>query len=100
MPSTLYLEEALSALESQERPNYNAVAKEYNCRISILYKYHLDETTSRIEFIDIYYIALSRVQKEALVSLINKLTYRGLPPIPRIVRNLAKEIKGQFIRKN
>jgi len=31
MFSTLHLEEALGTLESQERPNYNAVAKEYDC---------------------------------------------------------------------
>jgi len=58
------------------------------------------KTTSREEHIDLKQLALSKAQEAALLSLINKLTYKGLPPTPRIVKNLAEEMRGGSIGKN
>jgi len=60
----------------------------------------LGKIISRTEFIDIHHAILSRTQEEALVGLINKFTYKDLLPTPRMVRNLAEEIRGQFVEKN
>jgi Tc5 transposase DNA-binding domain len=40
---------------------------------------------------------LSTAQEEVLVAYIIKLSDRGLPPTPRIVRNLAKELSKSEI---
>ena len=38
--------------------------------------------------------------EEVLIHQINRLTDRGLPPTPKIVRNLVKEIISRSIGKN
>ena len=43
---------------------------------------------------------LSIQQEEMLVKHINKLTYRGIPPTSRIVRNLVEEIINAPVGKN
>jgi len=100
MPSTLLLEEALNDLRSQERSQFNATAKKYDYWPSTLRRRCQGKTFSKAEAIDTYHAALPKAQKEALVGLINKLTDKGFPPTPRMVKNLAEEIRGQFVGQN
>jgi len=100
MPSTQRIEEALEDLNTQELPCFSATAKKYDYWPSTLRRRFYDKIHSREEVNDIYYSALTRAQEAALVGLINKLTTRGLPPTPRVVRNLAEEIRGSIISKN
>ena len=43
---------------------------------------------------------LTNAQEETLIGYIERLTLRGMPPTPRIVRNLAEEIVGEQIGVN
>jgi hypothetical protein len=49
---------------------------------------------------EMHNMCLTRAQENALVELINRLMDQGLPPTPRIVKNLAGEIRGGAVRRN
>jgi hypothetical protein len=100
IPSTTNLKEVLADLRSQKLLDFSAAAKKYDCWPSTLRRRYFGETTSREEATDTYHSALPKAQERALVDLINKLTGLGLPPTPRIVKNLAEEIRGERVGKN
>ena len=94
------IQEALADLRTQEKPNFTDTAKKYNIVRSTLTRRFNGETTSMEECISMHRQALSRSQENALLDLINRLTDRNLPPTPRIVKNLAEEIRGCAVGKN
>jgi hypothetical protein len=61
---------------------------------------HKGETTSRADATSMYHKCLTDTQEEVLISQINKLTARGLPPTTHIVRNFAEEMIGREVNKN
>ncbi len=44
--------------------------------------------------------ALMNTQEEVLVAYLNKLTARGLPPTPQIIKNLAEAIANTELNSN
>ena len=81
-------------------PNYAKTGKKYGIERITLMRRHKGISTSKREATSIYYKLLTNTQEEALISQINKLTVRGLPPTSQIVRNLAEEIIGRDVGKN
>ena len=89
------LEEALAFLESSEKLNYAATARKFGCDESTLRRRHQGKHRSRQDADLTYKFKLSQQQEQALVAYITKLTARGLPPTPSMVKNFAEEI-GKF----
>jgi len=91
------MEKALDALDRQLIPNYTAISKEFEIERTTLMRRHKGQTTSRAEATSIHHKLLTDTQEEALISQINKLTARGLPPTTHIV---AEEMIGREVNKN
>jgi hypothetical protein len=94
------MQAALADLRVQWKPNIPATATKYNLVYTTLLRRFKGETTSKEECISMHRQALTSSQEKALIHLINRLTDRNLPPTPRIVKNLAEEIRGCAVGKN
>jgi hypothetical protein len=94
------IQAAIAELESQERANYAATAKKWNLNRSTLSRRHRGETGSNQDATSYARRQLTDVQEKTLIQYINKLSDRGLPPTPQIVKNLAQEIAGVALGKN
>jgi hypothetical protein len=94
------LELALLDLGKQSIPNFSSTAR----------KFEVDRTTLRRRFDgsqqsfrsarEETHQCLTLAQEEALISFINKLTERSLPPTSQIVQNVAEELCGKPVNKN
>jgi hypothetical protein len=84
---------AIADLSEQDKPNYSATAKKYPPvdRQTIKRRF-LGEQTSRVQANSEIRQCLTLVQEEVLISQINILTARSIPPTSQIVKNLAEEI--------
>jgi hypothetical protein len=100
MVSEQDIEKAINALDRQLIPNYSQVARDFGIERTTLMRRHKGICTSRQEATSLYHKLLTDTQEEALISQINKLTVRGLPPISQIIRNLTEEIIGCDVSKN
>ena len=86
------IESAITDLESQIHVNYAATAKKWGVERTTLAKRHKGQT-GIIEDANSYSRQrLTKTQEETLIKYINKLSDRGLPLTPQIVKNLAEEI--------
>jgi hypothetical protein len=108
-PLTLYhnrmdhnarIQAAITDLESQGRVNYKATTKKWNLDRTTLARRHRGETVSNQEATSYARRQLTDTQEKTLIKYINKLSNRGLPLTPQIVRNLAEEIAGVSLGKN
>ena len=100
MVSEQDIEKAINALDRQLIPNYSQVARDFGIKRTTLMRRHKGICASRQEATSLYHKLLTDTQEEALISQINKLTVRGLPPTSQIIRNLAEEIISRDIIKN
>ena len=100
MVSEQDIEKAINALDRQLIPNYSQVARDFGIEHITLMRRYKGIYTSRQEATSLYYKLLTNMQEEALISQINKLIVRRLPPTSQIVRNLAEEIISRNISKN
>jgi hypothetical protein len=100
MVSEQAIENAINALDRQLIPNYSQVAREFGIERTTLMRRHKGICASRLEATSLYHKLLTDTQEEALISQINKLTVRRLPPTSQIVRNLAEEVIGRDVSKN
>jgi hypothetical protein len=91
---------AIADLEAQNRPNIAATAKKWQIARETLSKRFRGETGTREEANSSSRQKLTAIQEKTLVAHINKLSERGLPPTPQIVRNLAKELAKTEFGKN
>jgi hypothetical protein len=99
MTTTTDIEAAISELRAQERPNVAEIARKYNIertRLNRLFK----GTISTKEAYDERRGLLSQQQDRRLVDLVKRLTRDGLPPTPKTVRQLAKDLSGILPSKN
>ena len=94
------LELAPDDLAKQEAPKFMATSKKFDIPRKTLYDRFSGRTVSRQEASSETHQCLTTEQEEALVSLINRHTNRGLPPTNSIVKNLAEEIIGRRVGKN
>ena len=91
---------AITDLESQDTPNYNATAKKYGIARSTLRRRFKGETVSVQQHHAERLQCLYTIQEETLISQINQLPRLGCPPTPQITRNLAQAIIGRTVGKN
>jgi flagellar motor protein MotB len=92
---------ALSDISDQLKPNYAATArKNEGVQRTTLQRRFEGSQSSRAEANAEHRQRLLIEQEEAIISHINKLTDRSLPPTSQIVCNLAEEIIGGPERKN
>ena len=94
------IEAAIADLESQEHINYRAIAKKWALDRTTLARRHRGETGSNRDATSYTRRQLTDIQEKTLVRYINKLSDRGLPPTPQIVKNLAEKIAGVTLGKN
>ena len=94
------IELAIADLANQTKPNYLATSKKYGvARMTLCDRFH-GQSLSKQAAASKYRQCLTLVQEEALITHINSLTDRGIPPTSRIVRNLAEEMIGKPVGKN
>lgn len=94
------IQAAIADLESQDRRNIATTAKKWGVARETLSKRFRGETVSNQEANSYARRQLTDVQEKTLIGYINKLSDRGLPPTPQIVKNLAEEIAHVTIGKN
>jgi hypothetical protein len=91
---------AVLAIRSGEFKDYSNAAKKFHCSHTAVMRRIKGLTKTRQEANSFYHQCLTTDEEEVLISRINKLTDRGLPPTSQIVRNLAEEIRGEPVGKN
>lgn len=94
------LEAALDSLKLSESVNYAKTAKEHKVDANTLRRRHKGIQQSRQDADFQYKTLLTKQQERELVNYINKLTARGLPPTPAMVRNFAYDIGKRWPGKN
>ena len=94
------MELALADLAKQDTSNIMATSKLYGVPPKTLSNRFNCKTVSQQEATSEHHQCLSSAQEEALITLINRLTNRGLPPTNSIVKNLAEEMIGRRVGKN
>ena len=94
------IDAALAALKLSDRPNYTATAKKFKCDPTTLARRHKGVQLPRAEAALQHQNLLSKQQEKDLISYINKLTVRGCPPTPAMVRNFAHDISKKWPGKN
>jgi transposase-like protein len=100
MAHNAQIDRAIAHLKAQNEPNIAAVAREFNVKRETLSKRFRGVTTSRADSVSNTKKKLSTAQEEVLVAHINKLSDRGLPPTPRMVQNLARELSKSSVGVN
>ena len=76
---------ALADLNAQLSPNIRATARKFNLVESTLRRRWKGQSMSRKDACSEYKQRLTNVQEEALISQINRLTDRNIPPTSRII---------------
>jgi hypothetical protein len=94
------IELAIADLLRQTKPNYMRTARKYEINRTTLRSRFLGNQLSKKAAASEYRQRLTFAQEEALISLINTLEDRGLPPTSRMVRNLAEEMINRDVGKN
>jgi hypothetical protein len=94
------MEKALDELNAQLLPNYTQIALKFSLERTTLMRRHKGICASRMKATSLHHKLLTDTQEEILITQINKLTVRGLPPTSHIVKNLAEEIVGHEVNKN
>src|SRR5882757_9295132 len=100
MAPTSDIEKALAELREQDLPNFTEVARKYDFHRTTLSRQYYGQTTSKDDPTNIGNRCLTRHEEDSLVTLINRLTKKRLPPTPQIVKNLVEEMRGSTVRKN
>jgi len=91
---------AVLAIRSGEFKDYSNTVKKFHCSHTAVMRRIKGLTKTRQEVNSFYHQCLTTDEEEILISRINKLTDRGLPPTSQIVRNLAEEIRREPVGKN
>ena len=91
---------AVLVIRSGEFKDYSNAAKKFHCSHTAVMRRIKGLTKTRQEANSFYHQCLTTDEEEILISRINKLTDRGLPPTSQIVRNLAEEIRREPVGKN
>ena len=78
------IDAALAALSLQSKPNYTQTANEYRVDRSTLLRRHRNITGSKADGYNTQSF-LTKEQSKTLITFINKLTDRRLPPTVAIV---------------
>jgi hypothetical protein len=94
------IDAAVDAIKRGEFANYANAAQKYGCDRGVLSRRMRGLTKSKRQAMSFYRQCLTNEQEEVLITRINDLTDRGMPPTSQIVKNLAEEIRGEQVGKN
>ena len=100
MPNLDRISEAIADLDTQAAPNIRSTAIKYGLCPKTLENRWKGKSVSMKEAVSMYRQALTNAQENLLIGIINRLTERRMPLTFVIVINLAKKIRGAFVRKN
>ncbi|KAM4061941.1 DDE superfamily endonuclease [Hirsutella rhossiliensis] len=95
-----HLTQAIIELQSQDRPKYAETARKYNIDKSTLWRRFKGKTASNHDANSYSRQKLTSAQEEILIGHVNKLTNRGIPPTPQMLKNIAEEIAGTKLGVN
>jgi hypothetical protein len=99
MATNADIEAAIAELRAARRPNVAEIARKYNIERTRLHRL-FKGTISTKQAYDERRGLLSLQQDRRLLDLVNRLTRDGLPPTPKTVRQLAKDLCGTWPSKN
>jgi hypothetical protein len=91
---------AVDAIRRGEYTSYSAAAKAFKCNHTAVSRRIRLLICSYQEADSLFRQCLTNNQEQVLIDRINYLSHRQMPPTSRIVRNLAKEIRGAPVGKN
>jgi hypothetical protein len=94
------ISKAVLAIRSGEFTDYSLAARAHGCDRTAISGRVRGLTKTRKDVNSFFHQCLTDDQEEVLIARINILTDRGMPPTSHIVRNLAKEIRGEPVGKN
>ena len=94
------MEAALAYLKGLEKPNYAAVAKQFNVVDTTLRRRHIGQTVSKQQHAEEHLQLLNKTQEDVLLGYIDRMTDKHIPPTTQIVRNLAEELLQKEVGKN
>ena len=94
------IEAALAALKLENESNIRGTAKKFGLVESTLRRRYKSRTVSFSRARYLINNRLSQPQKQALISQINRLTDRDIPPTTRMIRNFVEEIVRGPVDKN
>jgi len=94
------IDAAIAHLRAQEKPNYAAAGRLFEIEPTTLRRRFLGLTTSRAQATSEHRQLLNDAQEEVLLSYIDRLTDKHIPPTTQIIRNLAEELLGTSVGKN
>jgi hypothetical protein len=92
--------EAITDLQSQDRPNIAATARKYRIARETLSKRFRGKTGSNQQANSYVRQQLTQPQEETLIEYVNKLNDRGFPPTPQILKNIAESIAKTSLGPN
>jgi hypothetical protein len=99
MATTTDIEDAIAELRAAQRPNVAEIARKYDIEYTRLFRMFKGQASTQAAY-DARRGLLSQQQDRKLVELVNRLTRDGLPPTPKTVRQLAKDLSGTWPSKN
>jgi transposase-like protein len=94
------IKSAIDALDSQKGLSVRAAATKYGVNRTTLGRRYNGESQSRAAATSMHHQNLTNVEEDTLISYINNLTDRHIPPTPQIVQNLAEELILRPVDKN
>jgi hypothetical protein len=95
-----HMEAAVALLKAQKIHNFNATARKFKLGHTAVLRRFKGQTMSRAEANSKYRQLLTNAQEEVLITCINCLTNRIIPPTSVIVKNMVEEIRGAEVNKN
>lgn len=93
MATTSDIDKALDELRAADKPNIKQVAEKYGIERTKLSKLFNRKITTLEDYNNNRGL-LSHHQDKVLLELVRRLTSNGLPPTPKLVRQLAKDLSG------
>ena len=92
--------DAIADLESQDRPNIFAIAKKYQLKRTTLSDRFKGKSSTIQDANSSVQQQLTNTQENTLIEYVNKLTNRGFPPTPQILKNIAESIARTTLGPN
>jgi hypothetical protein len=94
------MKKVLDELNVQLLSNYTQITLKFGLQCTTLMQRHQGICTPQASVTSQHYKLFTNTQEEDLITQINKLTARGLPPTSYIMKNLAEEIVSHEVNKN
>jgi AraC-like DNA-binding protein len=100
MANSEAMDKAIEVLRSQKTPKYAEVAREFDLSRHTLMRRFKGETMPRAAAISLHLKALTTSQERELITHLNRLSDRGIPPTVQITENILFEILKRRVGHN